>query len=99
MTCSIGSPGEPTTLLGENDFQWPETRQGSSEIDDNPCTAGLTFADVELGPLRDNGGPTPTMMPATDSVVIGTGEDCPETDQRGQPRPEDGCTAGAVEYE
>ena len=97
MTCSVGSPGEPTTLPGSNNFQWPETRHGSSDIEDNPCTSDIVFADAELGGLGDNGGPTPTMMPATDSVVIGAGEDCPEIDQRGEERPEQGCTAGAVE--
>lgn len=99
MTCSIGSPGDPTTLPGEHNFQWPQTRQGSSDIDDNPCTPDISFADAELGPLDDHGGPTPTMMPSAGSVVVGAGQDCPDHDQRGEPRPPSGCTAGAVERE
>jgi hypothetical protein len=47
--------------------------------------------DVKLGPLTDNGGFTPTMAlqvgsPALDRIPI-TNE-FPETDQRGQPRPQ-----------
>jgi hypothetical protein len=36
-------------------------------------------------------------MLADASPVLGIGSDCPSTDQRGQPRPADGCDAGAVE--
>lgn len=97
MTCSIDSPGEPGVLPGDNNVQWPEQRRGGSDVDDNPCTEGIHFADVELGPLEDNGGPTPTAMPPEGSVAVGAGEDCPDTDQRGEPRPVDGCTIGAVE--
>jgi len=97
MTCSIGSPGSPTTLPGENNVQWPRLRNGPSMNDDNPCTEGILFSDAMLMPLADNGGPTPTMMPPPGSVVIGIGGSCPETDQRGEPRPPEGCAAGAVE--
>ncbi len=97
MTCSIGSPGDPTTLPGSNNVQWPETRVGGNNVEDNPCTAGILFADPELEALGDNGGPTPTMMPGLESVAIGLGADCPEVDQRGEPRPATECAAGAVE--
>jgi hypothetical protein len=60
-----------------------------------------------LGPLRDNGGPTPTMLPGTGphrpSSLIGevpaVGWGCQPTDQRGVPRPQQTgyCDAGAVE--
>jgi hypothetical protein len=97
MTCSIGSPGAPTTLPGAGNLQWPPTRNGPNEQPDNPCTPDIDFADAALAPLSDNGGPTPTMMPPPGSPAIGAGDDCPEIDQRGQPRPPTGCTAGAVE--
>lgn len=97
MTCSIGSPGAPTTLPGDHNVQWPRLRNGPAMNEDNPCTAGILFADAMLGPLGDNGGPTPTMMPPAGSVVIGIGASCPPTDQRGEPRPAEGCAAGAVE--
>jgi len=51
--------------------------------------------DPQLGPLRDNGGPTLTMLPSFDSPVIDTGvafdSSMATTDQRGQPR---GAPAG-----
>jgi hypothetical protein len=43
--------------------------------------------DPKLGPLQDNGGPTPTMAPAVDSPVIDQGTNFGiTTDQRGSPR-------------
>jgi hypothetical protein len=41
-----------------------------------------------LGPLQDNGGPTPTMAPALNSLVVDQGTNFGiNTDQRGSPRP------------
>ncbi len=97
MTCSIGSPGAPTTLPGSDNVQWPRLRNGPNDQPDNPCTPDILFADAQLGELTDNGGPTPTRMPAAGSVAIGLGGECPATDQRGEPRPASGCAAGAVE--
>ncbi len=44
--------------------------------------------DPQLGPLQDNGGPTPTMalLPTSPGVGVGTRTSAPGTDQRGQPR-------------
>ncbi len=67
--------------------QWP---------DGALCSDDPLVADPELGELADNGGPTETLAPASTSPAIGLGEDCPETDQRGEARAEP-CTAGAVE--
>lgn len=97
MTCSIGNPGSPTTLAGSGNVQWPRLRNGTHGVEDNPCTPDILWADAELMPIADNGGPTPTMLPAPGSVAIGLGAGCPATDQRGLPRPADGCAAGAVE--
>ncbi len=61
-----------------------------------------------LGPLTDNGGPTPTHMPEPGSPAIDAALDlfCPDTDQRGESRPVDGnndgtavCDIGAVEIQ
>lgn len=58
--------------------------------------------DPGLLPLADNGGPSPTHMIqrwslAVDRADAGT---CPDTDQRGVPRPQDvGCDIGAVEHQ
>lgn len=97
MTCSVGNPGTPVPLPGSGNVQWPTLRNGPANNPDNACTTDIQFADAMLGPLQDNGGPTPTMMPAAGSVVIGLGADCPDTDQRGEPRPTGTCAAGAVE--
>ncbi|HUT76916.1 MAG TPA: right-handed parallel beta-helix repeat-containing protein [Polyangia bacterium] len=60
------------------------------------CAADALVADPLLGALGDNGGDTETMLPAAGSPADGLGTDCPETDQRGEPRGEP-CTVGAVE--
>ena len=54
--------------------------------------------DPKLGDLADNGGPTETIMPASDSPAIDLGHDCPAKDQRGQSR-QAACTAGSVEVQ
>ena len=97
MTCAVNSTGDVRMMPGDNNFQWPRMRVGEHDQEDNPCTTDTTWADISFDELADNGGPTLTVMPATDSVVIGAGSDCPAADQRGEPRPSDGCTAGAVE--
>jgi hypothetical protein len=52
--------------------------------------------DPRLGPLQDNGGPTPTMALLPGSPAIDTGDAgfFPATDQRGFPRPQDGNDDG-----
>ncbi len=57
-------------------------------------------ANPMLGPLQNNGGPTPTMLPLAGSPILGAGDPslAPSTDQRGDPRPPDGPTdLGAVQ--
>ncbi|MDX6698842.1 MAG: hypothetical protein QOE65_2239 [Solirubrobacteraceae bacterium] len=67
---------------------------------DNTCP-GL-HADPKLGPLQDNGGPTPTMALGAGSAAIDAAASagCPATDQRGFARPVGaGCDAGAFEVQ
>jgi hypothetical protein len=57
-------------------------------------------ADPKLGTLRDNGGLTQTLLPASGSPVFDAGNTtlAPATDQRGQARPSNGPTdLGAVQ--
>jgi Tol biopolymer transport system component/uncharacterized protein YjbI with pentapeptide repeats len=57
-------------------------------------------ADPLLGPLQDNGGPTPTMAlgSASPAVDAADGGLCPAVDQRGITRPQgSGCDIGAYE--
>jgi hypothetical protein len=67
----------------------------------NSPAGGDTFTDPKLGPLADNGGPTPTMALLLGSPAIDAGNTAlaPTTDQRGFPRPA-GAAAdiGAFEY-
>ena len=85
------------TLSGGSDnIQWPAQRPNGT--DDTPCVEGITFADPLLDPLADNGGPNPTMALLPGSPAIDTGDSCPDTDQRGEPR--DGpCDVGAYEVQ
>jgi uncharacterized Zn-binding protein involved in type VI secretion len=65
-------------------------------------------SDPRLGPLTDNGGPSLTHALLSGSPAIDAGDDtgCPQTDQRGIMRPQDGdidtsarCDIGAFEVE
>jgi hypothetical protein len=66
-----------------------------------PGSGDLLGVGALLGPLQDNGGPTPTQAllagsPAIDHAVA----PCPATDQRGVARPQlAGCDIGAFELE
>ncbi len=71
-------------------------------LGDGSITGSPLSADPLLGPLQDNGGPTPTMAPAAGGPVVDSGGACPATDQRGQPRPDNGesaCDIGAYEVQ
>ncbi|HEX9371980.1 MAG TPA: choice-of-anchor Q domain-containing protein, partial [Roseiflexaceae bacterium] len=69
-------------------------------------TGDITNKDAQIGPLRDNGGPTPThallassrALDAGDPATPGGGTACPAKDQRGVQRPQTGrCDIGAFE--
>ena len=87
--------GAPVTLVSE----------GRSFFSDASCNAVATdtvsIADLQLGPLADNGGVTPTRLPAVTSPIGGlvpVAECEPATDQRGVARPQGAnCEPGAVE--
>ncbi|MEZ4223197.1 MAG: MXAN_6577-like cysteine-rich protein [Polyangiaceae bacterium] len=76
------------TTKGSKNVQWPSSGN---------CPADTLKQDPQLAALADNGGPTQTMLPGASSPVLGIGQSCPATDQRGQPRPANGCDTGAVE--
>jgi FG-GAP-like repeat len=89
----------------------PQTNVDGSVVDGghNICSdasaklssqASRNSTDPLLGPLSDNGGPTPTMALLPGSPAIDAGDDtaCPSTDQRGVPRPAGAaCDIGAFE--
>jgi CSLREA domain-containing protein len=66
---------------------------------DGSCFEGQNelHGDALLGALAENGGPTDTLKPGAGSPAIGAGESCDGIDQRGEPRPENGCELGAFE--
>jgi hypothetical protein len=76
------------TTQGSHNVQFPQS---------GTCPGDTIRQDPKLGALADNGGPTRTMLPASDSPVLGIGQSCPATDQRGQPRTSSNCDSGAVE--
>jgi len=63
----------------------------------------VSWTELELGPLQDNGGPTRTHLPSPTSPAVNaipTGDCNISTDQRGIARPQgSGCDVGAVEVE
>ena len=85
----------------------------SSKPADCTINGAYTLADANLGPLQNNGGPTPTHALLAGSVAIDMGETplCTDnmglpilTDQRGLPRPANGagtyrCDIGAFEVQ
>ena len=87
------------------------TDYGNNIEDINTCGFGPTSwpnTDPLLAPLEDNGGPTWTHALLVDSPAIDNADPhfCPDTDQRGFPRPWDGdddgeavCDVGAFEFQ
>ncbi|MBB5208963.1 right-handed parallel beta-helix repeat-containing protein [Chiayiivirga flava] len=61
----------------------------------------VSSADLALGALADNGGPTLTRMPGDDSVArdpgLSSGTPCSRVDQRGYVSVDTRCDAGSVE--
>jgi len=81
---------------------------GHNMADDRSCGFGSSGneADLRLGPLQNNGGATQThaLLPLSPAIDAGDDSQCPDTDQRGAPRPADGnadgtraCDIGAYE--
>ena len=65
------------------------------------ASGDMTSTNPLLGPLQNNGGPTPThaLLPGSPAINRGDNNDCPPTDQRGIVRPQAGiCDIGAFEY-
>jgi len=101
----------PIALAREHDCFGDFTSGASnliSDYDNNHCTGfGLALdkrnVDPLLLPLADNGGPTRTHALPAASPAVDHWTNCPDTDQRGVDRPQDGgsgtanCDIGAYE--
>jgi predicted outer membrane repeat protein len=92
---SATSCHEAMTDQGGN-LQWPKTK--ASGAADQPCVAGISFADPQLQPLADNGGRSQTFALVAGSPALDAGSGCPPTDQRGLPRSSP-CDSGAYELQ
>jgi hypothetical protein len=114
-TVIVTTGGQDACEMNSGDDFSAVTSSYTYSTDDSCGLAGTgdteNGADPGLGALADNGGPTTTRLPATDSPLVDaipTG-DCDPTepdDQRGVARPQDGnddgtvgCDIGAVEVE
>jgi hypothetical protein len=80
------------------------TSAGFNLVSDDSCnlngTADLQNTDAQLGPLKNNGGPTLTHLPKVGSPALDGGQCVAgiSNDQRGVARPQGGtCDRGAVE--
>lgn len=103
-----GSSGG-TDLSGEGAFTVHHSliqQPGDSRVFESAPGSNIIGEDPLLGPLQENGGSTLTHALLVGSPAIDQGEDatCPETDQRGVTRPQDGnadrlaiCDMGAYE--
>jgi hypothetical protein len=97
----VQNDGSSCTLSSEADI----ALEGRNLDSDGTCPIdrdipAIIITDLRVGPLADNGGPTPTHAllegsPAIDNAL----GDCPDTDQRGNTRHVGGgCDIGAYEF-
>ena len=78
------------------DATTPLTASSGNLIQDNSCTADVT-GDPQVGPLQNNGGPSPTHALNGNSPAIDQGSTtCEVADQRGATR-DSSCDIGAYE--
>jgi predicted outer membrane repeat protein len=84
-----------TTGTGDHVLQWQSTtNDGGGDL----CVPDIIIADPLLASdPKENGGPTPTLLPETNSPVLQAGTSCEPVDQRGEQRDEDMCDLGSVE--
>lgn len=74
-------------------------------VGDGSCTGEVVKGDPKLGPLEDNGGPTPTHNPRGGSglaqagnITVCTNAPILGLDQRGEARGTETCSIGSVEF-
>ena len=100
-TGSVGTPNCIGTLVSQgNNLAFGSTNTCSFSVANGDV---VNTGDPLLGPLQNNGGPTPTMALGAGSAAIDAGNSgtpgtggttCAARDQRGVPRLEDGDGAG-----
>ncbi|MCI0397112.1 MAG: right-handed parallel beta-helix repeat-containing protein [Chloroflexi bacterium] len=108
---SIIALNNATDPLGGDNCDGVVVSSGNNLEDKTSCNLSapgdLSNTNPLLGPLLNNGGPTPThaLQPSSPAIDTADNGPCPSTDQRGFPRPVDGngdttvvCDIGAYEY-
>ena len=103
---SYGTAWVQNTIVASGGCAGPGVISLGHNVDSgNSCglhaTGDLTNTNPLLGPLQNNGGPTPThaLLPGSPAINGGDNAGCPATDQRGITRPQAGiCDIGAYEY-
>ena len=95
--------------MAYNIYSWNDTAGWVNSLGFNlvtiPNSSGWISSDLlsvtpNLGPLQDNGGPTPThaLLAGSPAINAGTSVGAPAYDQRGVPRPQGGAVdIGALE--
>jgi hypothetical protein len=104
---NFGHVTADNTIIAGNGGDCPDNPidAGLRNLDrDGTCwgsgASGITRTTPALGPLQDNGGPTPThaLLPGSPALDAGLNSGCPSTDQRGVTRPKNViCDIGAFE--
>jgi CSLREA domain-containing protein len=94
-SCAV-IPGMGLVTSEGGNLESPFDTCGLNHADD---IVGVTAVDLDLGPLQNNGGITPTHALLTGSVAVDSGNDmlCPATDQRDWPRSDGSCDIGSFE--
>lgn len=98
LNCLVDSDGGTVSLTSAGHNLADDTSCGLTATGDQQGVSGLTST---LGPLQDNGGPTPTMALLTGSPAIDAGATIGAitTDQRGFARPQGSAyDIGAFEF-
>jgi len=92
------------STFGNNCNVNPVMSLGHNLSSDGSCnlnaSGDLTNTNPLLGPLQDNGGPTPTnaLLPGSPAINASANTGCPATDRRGVTRPQAViCDIGAYE--
>jgi len=101
---SVGSSNDLVNLTDSSAGSGMATVAASFSFIQNANTGSFTDESALLGPLQNNGGPTPTMLPQQGSPVIDAGDPNftppPATDQRGFARVANGrIDIGSVEVQ
>ncbi len=92
---SIGSTGSDPQCGGA--YLGSGNAISSPSCPSYPAGPNVISTEPIVEELDRNGGPTATMALVPGSAAIGFATGCPESDQRGKPRPDTGCDAGSFE--